>query len=106
MNRLMLLGFINNQVHRLLSLIKSSKDGCKKLSCNMMWILEIEACNHMKSNLNVHEKRENIDPFLMDLLDGVVRMTSLPETADLSPKLKWKKVLYVPKLACNLISIF
>jgi len=92
----MLLGFTNEQVQRLLSLIESSKPGYEKLSGKASWILDTGASNHMTGDLKALEGLEKIKPVPVGMPNGVVRLATLQGTLNLSPKIKLTKVLYVP----------
>jgi len=96
----------NDQIQRLLSLIKVPKEG-EKLSGNpkLPWLLDSGASTHMTGETNLMTNIENINSVIIDLLNGKKIVADKQGTVILDKGLKLHKTLFVPSLRCNLLSV-
>ena len=96
---------IDEQVQKLLSLIKTPKDNNECLSGKCDWLLDSGASYHMIGDLRLLINVSNIMPIPMGLPNGVIMFASKRSIVRLGPKLTLNDVLFVRDLMCNLISI-
>jgi len=88
-----------------MSLIDTPKNGYDKLSGNPPWILNSGALNHMTGELNLMKNAKKIQLVLIDLPNGAVTEATQQRFVVLGRGVQLDKVLYVPNLHCNLVSI-
>ena len=100
-----LLGITIEQIQRILSLIKPPKPGSGTLSGSKNWIINTGASHHMTGNLKGLENLEKIDPIVVELPDGMIKIANLQGSISLGMKINLSKVLYVSNFTCNLISV-
>jgi len=71
----------------------------------VLWMFDNGATCHMTGNSSELQEMRTIMPISIDHLKGTNNVVSHPGTATLGGGLRLNKVLYVPTLKCNLISI-
>ena len=98
-------GLSSEQTQRLLSLIDGPAGGYEKLSGNVSWMLDSGASSHMAGDVTLLNKVEKIPPVAIGLPNGTYTMAQEQGSVALARGLELKKVLYVPRLNCNLVSI-
>ena len=99
-----ILGLILEKVQRLLSLIKTLNPSFHKLSGKNLWMFDSEASCHMMRDLTMLQEAKKIAPVSIGLPNGTSTLASKEGNVVLA-KNNLRKVLYVPSLRCNLISI-
>jgi len=98
--------FTAEQVQRILSLIKTTKDGHKNLSSKGEWLFDTGASCHVTRKYEYLDNVRSIDSIVVGLPNGRQALVNKISNVDLGPHLKLKDVLFVYKLTCNLISIY
>ena len=98
-------GFTSDQVQKLLSLIEPSQTGYEKLAGKSYWIIDSGASRHMTGELQSLERKTTVAPVPVNLPNGASVVAKLEGSMTLGPKINLDKVLYIPKFACNLISM-
>ena len=99
-------GFTVEQLNIILSLIDDKKDGNEKLVGKVEWLYDTEASCHMIGFFELLKNVKDIEPIIMGLLDGNNTIAGKAGYVKLGPNVLLKRVLFVPKLKCNLISIW
>ena len=99
-------GFTAKQVQRILSLIDDQKVGYEKLAGNIEWLYDTGASCHMTGVFEVLKNVKKINTIIMVLPDGSKAKANKVGCVQLGPNIFLKEVLFVPKLKCNLISIW
>ena len=92
-------------MQHLLTLIEPSKPGFKKLSGNLVWIINSGAPRHMTGDVHQLEQKTSVNPIAVSLPNGESAMARCQGSMNLGPKINLDKVLYIPNFSCNLISI-
>ena len=88
-----------------MSLIKTPKSGCEKLSGKKSWLLDSGASYHMTGDVTLLCNISNTSPVGVGLPNGVETMAIKCRMVKLSPKIILRDVLCVPGLTYSLISI-
>jgi len=102
-------GFTPEQVQRILSLIDNQNTGNEKLQGRFEWLYRLYdtgASCHMTGHFEISKNVKKIDPITVGLLDGNEATANKIGNVRLGPKMVLQGVPFVPKLKCNLISIW
>jgi len=94
-----------NQVRRLLSLIDAPKPGYEKRSGKISWMLDNGASYHRVGDESMLSDIKQISLVDIGLPNGAYTIASERGLVSLGEDIKWKNVLYVLNLKCNLVSI-
>ena len=102
-------GLSNEQWQTLLGLLNSAKPGApEKLTGKCMirgWIIDSGASHHMTGQLELLRNLQEIMECSVGLPDGKHTVATKEVTIVLNDALTLNKVLYVPNLKCNLLSV-
>lgn len=90
-----------NVVHSAASLASSDRLS----GTSPLWILDTGASNHVTGNLSLFTSTTDIPPRAVGLPNGQRIMASQMGTVRINSKISLQRVLFVPRLTCNLISI-
>jgi len=99
-------GFTPEQVQRILSLIDNQKAGNEKLQGRIEWLYDTGASCHMTGHFEILENVKKINPITVGLPDGNEAAANKIKNVRFGLKMVLQGVLFVPKLKCNLISIW
>ncbi|KAJ8639810.1 hypothetical protein MRB53_016504 [Persea americana] len=102
-------GFSSEQWATLLNLLNSSKPGTTEHLTGkkniLHWIIDTGATQHMTCDLECLREVRSVEACPVGLPDGKHVMAIKEGTVILNDKLKLNRVLHVPNLNCNLISV-
>jgi len=87
-------------------LIETPKEGYAKFSGDVKWLFDIGTLCHMIGMYKVLENVKGIDTVEVRLPDGNQALASKVGMVNHGSNLILRDVLFVPKLTCNLISIY
>ena len=96
---------IDDQVQRLLSLIKPSKLGYEKLAGKASWIIDSRASRHMIGELQNLQPKTTMIPIPINLSNGEHVMENVEGSMNLSHEINLDNILYISNFSCNLISM-
>ena len=103
-------GLSNDQWSALMNILNSHKptSSTEKLTGKQVknsWLLDTGASNHMTGDINLLTKLIDVSPCPVGLPDGRNTIADKEGTVNFGKGLALNNVLYVPNLACNLISV-
>ena len=98
-------GLTADQIQRLISLIDTPKAGYETLSGIKPWLIDSGASCHMTGDLKIMNEAQNIEPIAIGLPNGLIALASKQGSVALGKNLALRKLLYVPNLNCNLMSV-
>lgn len=101
-----LLSLSNDQMQLLLQMLEPTPPGNEALVGKPpAWLIDSGALHHMIGNLSLFFSTHDISLTPVGLLDGLQTMATRSGTVALTTGIFVRDVLYVPKLAVNLISV-
>ena len=98
-------GLSAEQLQKLLTLIKTSKASCDKLSGTSEWLLDSGASFHMTREFSKLARTYDDHPIIVNMPNGQHSIATKHGIVQLNSNIILRDVLYVPDLNCNLISI-
>jgi len=98
-------GLSPKQIQKLLSLIETPKPRIEKLSGNIAWMFDSRASCHMTGGPKMMHETKKISSISVALPNGTHTIANDEGSMTLGQRIQLHKVLYVPSLKCNLISV-
>ena len=88
-----------------MSLLETPKSKFEKLLGKRLWLLDSGASYHKTGNISLLYNGSHLPPIPVKLTNGIEVMATKHGMVGLSPNVILRDVLFVPRMACTLVSI-